>query len=523
MASTLDETPIIALGKTPISDAAPCGGDAADDEQYMLVEAELAKLDRIDLGDPDWFQLEQASLNILRTKSKDVEMACALGYALFKKARYAGLAAALGMLTELTRTFWDRLYPSRPRRRKARIEALAERLVEGGWFRDAAPRPDEFDTIDCCAQRIGELEAALTERMPDDPPDFGKFKRKLKELTDARPKAAAPATAAPAVPAASAGGPAGAGFAAGEVKDVSGALNAVLGAATFLRKADPADPIPYVLVRCVQWAKLELPATDAGMHDIEPPDKQLVETLEFQFNNRVWEHLHSNAEAAFRSNDPLWLDLQRYVCAAMQGLGAQYDKARSAIQDVTAALVRRFGARLYDLTFRGGMPLCSGPTRMWLESEVLSAAGGGAGGGGAAAASDGKLTEAATEARKLAGAGKFGEAVKALQEGLASCGQRRDRFLWRLRLAELCFEAQKLQLAAPLLEECYEDIRRYHIDEWEPSLAVAVAQTLYRCRKALTAGEQAPAPEALARVRETFAWLCQLDPLAALAAEPAGK
>lgn len=523
MASALDETSIIALGQTPISDAAPCGEDAADDEQYMLVEAELAKLDRIDLGDPDWFQLEQASLNILRAKSKDIEMACALGYALFKKGRYAGLAAALALLTELVRNFWDNLYPTRPRRRKARIESLAERLVEGGWFRDAAPRPDEFDTIDKCAERIGELEMLLTEKMPDDPPDFGKFKRKIKELADGRPKTAAPASASPAAPTPATGGAAGTGFAAGEVKDVSGALNAVLGAATFLRKADPADPLPYVLVRYVQWAKLELPTTDAALREIEPPDKELVETLEFQLNNRVWEHLHTNAEAAFRSNDPLWLDLQRYVCAAMQGLGAQYDKARVAIQEVTGALVRRLGSRVYELTFRGGLPLCNGQTTMWLESEVLAAQGGEGGGSGGAVLSDGRLTEAAAAARKLAGAGQFGEAVKALQEGLVGCVQRRDRFLWRLRIAELCFDAQRLQLAAPLLEECYEDIRRYHIDEWEPSLAVAVAQTLYRCRKALAAGEQAPAPEALARVRDSFAWLCQLDPLAALAAEPAGK
>jgi type VI secretion system protein VasJ len=113
--------------------------------------------------------------------------------------------------------------------------------------------------------------------------------------------------------------------------------------------------------------------------------------------------------------------------------------------------------------------------------------------------------------------------VKVLQEGLTECGQRRDRLFWKLRIAELCYDAKRLQLAAPLLEECHEDIRRYHIEDWEPSLAVEVAQGLYRCRKALVSAEKQPTPEALAAVRDSFAWLCQLDPLAALAAEPAGK
>ena len=95
--------------------------------------------------------------------------------------------------------------------------------------------------------------------------------------------------------------------------------------------------------------------------------------------------------------------------------------------------------------------------------------------------------------------------------------------MWRLRIAQLCYEAKRLQLAASLLEDCAEEIRRYHIDEWEPTLAVDVAQTLYRCRKTLTAAEKSPAQEALQGVRDSFAWLCQLDPLAALAAEPSGK
>ena len=137
--------------------------------------------------------------------------------------------------------------------------------------------------------------------------------------------------------------------------------------------------------------------------------------------------------------------------------------------------------------------------------------------------SDGRLLEASDKAKKLAGSGKLKEGLRELQEGLLCCTQRRDRFLWRLRIAQLCHDAKKLRLATPLLEECHEEIKRFRIDEWEPSLAVEAAQTLYRCRKALTAAQKAPAPEALQGVRDSFAWLCQLDPLAALAVEPSGN
>ena len=521
--ASYDEQQVLDLGKNPIPGGDPCGRDIADDEQYIEVDAQISGLDRIESEAPDWFMVEQNTINILRSKSKDVEMAAALGHALFKQHSYAGLAAALGLFTGLIKNFWDNLLPTRPRRRKARMETLTDRFSEKGWFRENQPKPDEFDAVDLCLTRTEEFVAALTEKMPDDPPDVKKFIRGLKELAARRPKpqeaAPAPQPADGAAAAPAAGG--GASFAAGEVSDKSGALNAITSASTFLRKADATDAISYAITRILKWSSMSLPASDEAKTQIPPPEKTAVEALVHQHANGLWEFLLNNAESAFRSQDPLWLDLQRYTCAAMVGLGASYDGARETILSLTGALVKRLGDGLYDLTFRGGMPLCSGETRMWLESEVVAAQEGGGGGGGSSG--NGQLDEATAKARKLAGGGKLKEGLKELQEGLATCTQRRDRFLWRLRIAQLCFEAKKLQLSASLLEDCAGEIRRYHIDEWEPVLAVDVAQTLYKCRKTLMAADKAPAQEALQSVRDSFAWLCQLDPLAALAAEPSGQ
>ncbi|HEY3245608.1 MAG TPA: type VI secretion system protein TssA [Phycisphaerae bacterium] len=524
--ATFDEALILALGKEPIPASAelpgagPSGIDPADDVQYIAVTAEIGKLDRIEAGDPDWHQIELDACEILRSKSKDMEVATALAHALFKQYGYAGLATGLTLLVELTNHFWEKLYPERPRRRKARIEALAERFADGGWFRANAPKKDEFDAVDRCAKLIDELKAALTAKLPDDPPNFSTFVRGIKELAARRPQAsAAPVTSTTTAGGAPAGGDAS--FAAGEIKDTGSAISAVLAAATHLRKADSSDALPYAIVRAVKWAGITLPTTEAGKFQIPAPEGQIIETLTHQVGAGLWENLLRNAEGAFRSNDPLWLDLQRYVCAAMAALGTRFDRARQTILSMTAALVQRLGPGLFELKFKNGTPLCGGETRMWIESELAPA--GGDRGGAEISASNGKLTEATDKARKLAGSGKLKEALTELQQGLLACQQRRDRFLWRLRIAQLCFDAAKLQLAAPLLEECFEEIQRYHIDEWEPLLAVEVAQALYRCRKSLTSGQKEPAREALQGVRDSFAWLCQLDPLAALAVEPASN
>ena len=71
-----------------------------------------------------------------------------------------------------------------------------------------------------------------------------------------------------------------------------------------------------------------------------------VEALTHQLGNSLWDHLLTGAEAAFRSGDPLWLDLQRYVCTAMKGLGPKFDRAREAVEAQTAAQPERIGIGL---------------------------------------------------------------------------------------------------------------------------------------------------------------------------------
>ncbi|MBK8269747.1 MAG: type VI secretion system protein TssA [Planctomycetes bacterium] len=520
--SNFDEASILALATEPIAGAAATGIDAADDENYILVLSELNRIGRIEGDPPNWFNIVQGATNVLQRKSKDVEMAAAMGYALFKLHGYTGLAGALKLLTDLCTNFWDGLFPERPRRRKARIESLTEAMVEGGWFKESPPKPNEFDAVDSCVARIGELTTVITEKMADDPPDFSKCTRALKELAAKRPKPAE--AAAPAASASPAGGGGGGEPLppVGEPANTNAAESQILTICTYIRKAEPTNPLPYAIVRLTKWAMMSLPTSDDAKYQIPPPEATVIDAAQHQAANGMWDYLLNSAESAFRTQDPLWLDLQRYSCMAMAGLGPQYENARQSIMTITGGLVRKLGSGLFELRFRSGTPLCGGDTKMWIESEVASAGSGGGGGGGAGQ-SNGKLTEASDTARKLAGSGKLKEAVAALQEGLSVCTQRRDRFLWRLRIAQLCFDAQRIQLALPLLEECCEDVKRHRIDEWEPSVAVEAAQTLYRCRKAHAVLMKDPAPELVPGVRESFAWLCQLDPSAALAVEPSGK
>lgn len=518
----LDDAAMLELGKTPIAGEHPCGIHALEDDRYIAVDAEISKVDRVEGGEVDWMGVEENALSLLQEKTKDIEIACYLTMAQFHNRGYAGLAAGLGLINEMVGAFWETMHPEKPRRRKARVELLGQRFAEDGntekrWFSAREPRGSEFDAVDLCVTRAEALLAAFKTRMPDESIDLRRFVQGLKELAGRRPKADAP-------PAASAGGaPAGGGaaFSAGAVGDTDGAIRALISASQFLRQSSAADPLGYAIVRLVKWGSAVLPPAGTGT-DIPVPESNLIEALDHMFKTGNWRELLEAAEAAFRGGDPLWLDLQRYSCAAMNGLGPAYEGARKVVICLTGWMVGNLGEGLYGLRFKNGAPLCGGETKMWLESEVLGGSGKGGGGRGGEGMANGKLTEAVAEARQLAGSGKLVEAVTRMQGGRAACAQRRDRFLWQTRIAELCLDAQRLQLALPLLEECQEEIKRYRLDEWEPTAAIDVARMLYRCRKGLMDMEKPALEETVRRTREAYAWLCQLDPVAALSLEPVG-
>jgi len=539
--ASLDEAPILAFAAASHS-GGPAGIDVADDPDYLYISGELDKLDSLEAqesakarGDdpqPNWFEIELRAQRLLETKTKDMVLACWYAMALFHRYEYAGLSAGLGLINEYVKS-WEAIFPERERKKKAQIEALGERFIVGGmseWFRhkplQATAPADAFDAVDKAVQRAESIRDAVGAKMPDDKPDLAKFISALKGFAGLRPKAEAPAPAPAPGATASTGAAPATGGGGGEatytptaVADVSGAMTAIYGAVKFLREADMANPVPYAVIRAAKWAKASLPPPGEARTTLPPPEAALLTKHAALFQEGKWEPLLKAAEADFRGNDPLWLDLQRYVCAAMTNLGAPFELAKKSVMALTGALVQRLGPGIFELRFKNGTPLCSGETKLWIETECAVSSGRPSGGGGGAAA-NGKLTEAYEKARGMAGSGKLAEALAELNEGLAACAQRRDRLLWRLRIAQLCADAGKHAVAVPLLEQCQVDIERHHVEEWEPAVAAEVAHALYRCRKALMALEKQPTPESRERLSGAFAWLCRLDPPAALALEP---
>jgi type VI secretion system protein VasJ len=410
------------------------------------------------------------------------------------------------------------------RGRQASLQFVAERT--SAWIKDNRPEPGDREALAHADAEVAALQAFVMEAMGDEAPAFSGLLREIREALRQLPKPAepeppppepeaAPASADPAPgeapsPAAPAGPPPARSAPALPSGDIGGRSDAevlINRVAAFFSELSPTSAVPFLLSRALLWGEVER-APEAGL--VPPPSpfrREGFATMQAEANHAL---LITEAETEFTQN-PFWLDLQRYLATALKAMGAPAALAHAAVEDATAALVRRLPG-LPSLTFQDGTPFADPMTVTWL-SDLAATAGGG---GGASSVSD----EAVREAQAQAAGGDVPGAVAALMSG---AGAPRDRFERAVAAAELCAAAGRPDVALGLLDDADTAIETYRLDVWDPAAAAKALRLLYACCTSLKAVPASPQREAALsdRADEAFARLARLDPAHALRSTPA--
>jgi len=283
------------------------------------------------------------------------------------------------------------------------------------------------------------------------------------------------------------------------------AVARVVDAAHYLRRADPADPASYLVLRALQAAGLYQGGDALASGDLPPPATDVRERL-YQLSRTAdgeqWAELLDESEQAIgRPEGRGWLDPHCYSARALEALG---------YQDAARACKAIFSACLHDheqwpaSQMRDGTPCASGPTRDWIQRECQSSARPLDLGGeirppqlaDIASSSDGSssLTDSFgnpaeqpdpwEEAQALARANRHNEAISVMVQAVRQAHTGRKRFLRTLQQAELCLGSRRPDLALPLLEMLAQRIDDLRLDQWEDnSLCARVLSHLYRCLK----------------------------------------
>ncbi len=289
-------------------------------------------------------------------------------------------------------------------------------------------------------------------------------------------------------------------------------LSDIFQLAATMRRDDPADPVPYMLLRSWRFGPMLSRGSSAG-DALEPPSTELKVALRRAYLNNDWFGVLENTERGMQAEcGTCWLDLQQYSARACRELG--HEATAAAIRGLTATYLRAQPWLQYAVMLDGS-PAASPDTLTWIRTEVESDPLKERTESLEEVRSfeddpfDGKEPDAFDIAMNELNAGRFGEAVRVLTEASAGEETGRGKLQRRIQLARICMEGGQQRIALPLLQDICAVIDSRQLDGWESADFVAVPLAmLYRCYE--------HANECEDRRRLVYDRICSVAPLKAL-------
>jgi len=425
--------------------------------------------------------------------------------------------------------------------------------------------------VDASLAALNALAKTADERFGSDAPSFAKLgttldsvkrfaagvlAQKLIDDPDPIDEVAADGTDAAAVVGDGSGGlPA-------EPVSIADAAARVGAAAKFLRKQDPANPAPYVMLRGFRWGELRA-GSDHGRDGVnakllEAPPTAVRAKLKGLLLDEKWSELLEQGEFVMAATYGRgWLDLQRYVLVACDHLPG-FEAVGTAVRDELRTLLTAL-PRLPEMTLMDDTPTANDETRAWLAAEALTGeasehaaepqgdieigdqaesldagvaeedatsepgglrsgdrrrsranrAGARSNGGAGGAPAD-----AFAAARGELAQGRPNRAIELLSAALAAERSPRGRFVRQTQLAYVMVEAGLDAAARPILESLAQTIDERSLEQWESGSLVAQPLALLCRVTAKMDGGVAADPQS-----EYYRRVCRLDPLQAIALE----
>lgn len=521
--------PRIAIGASIIAEGSPAGADPRGGEEFEVLETEIRKMETDGPAAVNWREVARLSSEILGGRGKDLLIGVWLAYALAREERFHGIATGLGLLKGMIAQHWDAMQPPAARER-ARVGALEWLVGRVAPLCEGEIGEADWPAVLYAYEQLGEIDTLTSEKLKKEQVAYGDLLRALRPHRDtarrgmeeaakqaaeaqaraeaearAREEAAAlvgaasaevpSAAAAPAAPVAAtpAAAPAASGNAGlpaglGDLGSIDQLPEVLRSLSAALIAKSTADPRAYLLSRIASWWRVrQLPPNEGGKTGAMPPVEELAAI-------NAQRQAGQNAEALRALNElvwsaPFWLEGHRLSAEILAGLGPDHAAAEATVAGSMNLLLRRF-PELLNFSFGDGRPFADGPTRAWIESN--------GGGGGAAGPGDG-LDAAVAEARTLVAGGKALDAVEMLAALTRGEVAGRTRVLRQIAQARFCLDVGLVAAALPLLDHLEQVLQARGLEEWEPALAVQVAELRFR---ALT---HADAPRLIAEDRRRVA------------------
>ena len=366
--------------------------------------------------------------------------------------------------------------------------------------------------LDSCLTVLGGLEKLCDEKFGDASPSFSRLKSALTEVRHTvhgflEKKRELEPDAVEAAPENAEGG-AGEGGMAGEApgrvsvpaqsiiiplastepSERREAVAAAARAAAALRKQQPGNPAPYLMMRGLRWGELRASQGLANPALLEAPGTELRQHLKRLGLASNWAELLEVAENSMSLPcSRAWLDLQHMVILACAALGSEYGFVATAITSELKNLIRDF-PELLNATLLDGTPAANAETRTWISSLMVETAAPSVESASIPAPSDNgsdeaptvrsappmapalwwdKASDAYTLAQAAVKAGNLDKGLAIMREEIGRQQSGRARFTRTLQFVRLCVEAGNDAIVQPMIEDAAQAMEDHKLDDWE--------------------------------------------------------
>ena len=466
------------------------------------------------LGNINYDMVEEKSLLLLKEKSKDIRVLSFLSFVYLRNDNWENFSSVFNGLAQLCEQDYEKLFPIRDRPKQEAFKWLSlPRYID--TLEAKKPKEDSYDYLKILLSSLLKLKDVLEKHVKDGSPFpsrilqiVQKWEKSLqpkdipKELPKTEPKPEqiekkqiepevksqteqtqtppsrqeslpipAPVTPPPVI--------------SNKMKNTKQAQMDCRKIAVFLIENEPEKPLGYRLLRLLQWDLIEkAPVSENGLTRLEPPSADRIAFINNLILKKEWKRALITAEKEFCSGSTHFLlDLQRISSTACKELGNNYITVNSAICYETALFLKRI-PDLLSLLYSNGTPFCDNATKDWIDSDITQVQ---SSHGSPVKRQDEALSDPLKNEKKeifiLSSAGKIDEAIQIMQKNINDSGSKNQNFKRELVICNLLFSAKRADIALAILESLHEKIAYYHLDEWEPQLAVEAWGLLVKAYK----------------------------------------
>lgn len=547
----MDES-LFDLGKSLIRPDLPSGESARYEPEFEKLTEEIAKLESLSSESIDWSEVVSLAQIILDQKSKDLLAVSYLGRGLMEQEGYKGLSCVLTIMRDMIEIHWEALFPpkKRLRARSSAVVWLAEKAAE--YMTVKPPTDVDAEYVLVCDKIAREIDGLLFEQMGDSSPALTALTRPLKEFKRAaeyakkqekslnemptvQQKVSATAVAQseppPKTPSLRARSKSSAlsSSSSTTIENVTSepeARKALRSAQDFSRKVTAywlkstlSDPRIYRINRTAAWLNIQkAPNAVENVTLVPAPPADKIKAMETLFAQSQPKSLIPELEQIL-SKFPYWFSGHRMVAVSLATLGSDYADAKNAVIDEVAHFLHRVPG-VAKMKFADGTAFVDDQTQMWLTTEVQVSSHSSPSADVADNSEERALSpwlSGFNEAKKAGAGGKIEKGIQILENGIVSAASVRDKIYWRLMLAEYLIQIGQISVAVIQLELMVKSGAKYHLNEWEPKLFVAIQKHLYEnYSKLLDDGKKDKDLKLQDKLDLAFTNLCELDPTSAI-------